>query len=450
MVGSMVDSPKDIVQASNFLNIQFTPDVWRLVSAELEPPTTLVEASPEGLIVHPVFVQARQLPGATLSPTQVMRVVLGWAPESRAWRLGVLLLSPNMTKVDTAQMQWCELAEWPDDIFGGRVNGARVAGQTLARLLNRPFQFVDPNTQPRVAAFINSDQPEISMSAEPVPPPPSLSPRPATQTQTFAPIYTPSEDGPDESAPLPAIADIETFPTEPSTKGKPPEMQYPEIVLASLPLKFPNWKLALTPIGVRWQRLQGWWLVNIGRVLLFGALCVLFLILGIGARTSGLADVEPAWLPAIGLLVGILMLGSLLHTLWRMFSASTVVVDTFNKEVHNKGLVLPFINWRVPFSQIEYVLVSQSAPQSHGRRQKSDPMKISEDVWIHIFDGQTFHLIAEIEGVEGRSWVWDMVKQHMQNPVRRPLELPEYDTPAHHAALQIANRIGVPVYVEFA
>jgi hypothetical protein len=104
----------------------------------------------------------------------------------------------------------------------------------------------------------------------------------------------------------------------------------------------------------------------------------------------------------------------------------------------------------VPFSQIEYVLVSQSAPQSHGRRQKSEPMKISEDVWIHIFDGQAFHLIAELEGVEGRSWVWDMVKQHMQNPVRRPLELPEYDTPAHHAALQIANRIGVPVYVEFA
>ncbi len=438
----MIDSPKDIVQASNFLTIQFTPDTWRLVSTELEVPTALVEAKPDGLIVHPVFVQARQLPSASLSPAQIMRIVLGWAPESRAWRLGMLLLDPSITQYDTAQMQWCELAEWPDDTFGGRVNGAKVAGQSLARLLNRPFQFVDPNTQPRVAAFINSDQPEISMSAENIA-------RPAVQTHRFPAVYSTGDDIPSEIIPRPAIPELETFPTEPSVKDKPIELQYPEVALAPLPLKFSHWKFAHTSVGVRWQRVQSWWVVNIGRVLLFGALCVLFLILGIGANTSGLADVEPTWLPTVGLLVGVLMLGSLIVTLWRMFNATSVLVDTHKKEVYNKGMVLPFVNWRVPFSQIEYVLVSQTAPQSQGRRSKTDPMKISMDTWIHVFDGQHFHQIADLEGVEGRSHVWDMVKRHMQNPNRRPLQLAEYDTPAHQAALQIANRIGVPVYVEF-
>lgn len=440
----MIDSPKDIVPASSFLNIQFTPDTWRLVSTELEVPTTLVEAKPEGLIIHPVFVQARQLPGASLSPAQIMRIVLGWAPESRAWRLGMLLLDPTTTQYDTAQMQWCELAEWPDDSFGGRVNGAKVAGQSLARLLNRPFQFVDPNTQPRVAAFINRDQPEISMVSESAP-----VVRTALQTHSFPTVYAPPNDLAEAVVSHPALREIEAFPTEPSVRDKPPALQYPEITAAPLPLRFAHWKFALTPVGVRWQRVQSWWLVNLGRVLLFGVLCVLFLILGIGANTSGLADVEPAWLPSVGLLVGLLMLGSLILTLWRMFNANTVVVDTFKKEIYNKGLVLPFINWRVPFSQIEYVLVSQTAPQQQGRRSKADPMKIGLDTWIHVFDGQKFHLIADLAGVEGRSHMWDMVKQHMQNPNRRALQLPEYDTPAHQAALHLANRLGVPVYVEF-
>ena len=144
------------------------------------------------------------------------------------------------------------------------------------------------------------------------------------------------------------------------------------------------------------------------------------------------------------------MMGSLIITLWRMFNATSIVVDTHKKEIYNKGLVLPFINWRVPFSQVEYVLISQTAPQTQGRRSKTDAMKISVDTWIHVFDGQQFHLIADLEGVEGRSHVWEMVKQHMQNPNRRPLQLAEYDTPAHQAAVQIANRLGVPVYIEFA
>jgi hypothetical protein len=200
---------------------------------------------------------------------------------------------------------------------------------------------------------------------------------------------------------------------------------------------------------VRWRRLSGWWWGNLLRLGLFGVLAVLFLVLGAGARTSGLAPVEPGWLPTIGLLVGILMVGGVLSVAWRLVTATTVVVDGFAKEVYNKGLVFPFINWRVPFSQIHYLLISQTPPQSRGRRKRTDPMRISQEVWLHIYDGQNFYPVGELDEVEGKSWVWDRVRQHAQQPkLRRPLRLAEYDTPAHHAALQIADRIGVPTYID--
>jgi hypothetical protein len=75
-------------------------------------------------------------------------------------------------------------------------------------------------------------------------------------------------------------------------------------------------------------------------------------------------------------------------------------------------------------------------------------MRIGQDVWLHVFDGEKFYLLSVLVGVEGKSWVWEIVRQHAHHPIRRRLQLAEYDTPAHHAALQIADRIGVPTYVD--
>jgi hypothetical protein len=131
-----------------------------------------------------------------------------------------------------------------------------------------------------------------------------------------------------------------------------------------------------------------------------------------------------------------------------MLSASAVVVDTLDRTIYNKGLVLPFINWRLTFDNLEYLLISQTPPQPQGRRRRTDPMGIAQEIWIHAFDGKNFFLIADLDTVEGKSWVWDAVRKHSHSHVRRGLQLAQYDTSAHHAALQIAEQIGVPIYLD--
>lgn len=437
----------DAIPAANNLSIEFGIDNWRLISHELDNPTTLVEATPEGLITHPVFMTARALPGASVSPAQIMRVVLGWAPENQAWRLGILLLDGAASKYDTTQMRWCELAEWHGENNPEDITYAKHAGQLLARLINRPFQYIEPNTESRVAIFTasqNSAPPTLSDTT------PTNAIDTSTKTNTSLPhsqiaSSTPSVISSDKESPQ--LGNNEMM-VDALPQILNEEIPLPDIQPLTLPIQINHWKLLPAASGLRWQRVRSWWSINFGRLLLYGLLCILFLLLGIGSRTRGLASVEPNWLPFAGLIVGIILFGNLIRTIWSMLSASAVVIDTFDRTIYNKGLVLPFINWRISFDNLEYLLISQSPPQPQGRRKRTDPMGIAQEVWIHVFDGEKFFLIADLDAVEGKSWVWDAVRKHSRSHVRRGVQLAQYDTSAHHAALQIAEQVGVPIYLD--
>lgn len=402
--------------AANHLHIEFDTQAWRLVSKELENPAILVEVTPNGLVTHPVFRTARSLPSATITPGQIMRVMLGWAPESRAWRLGLLLIDGGMTKFDTTQMQWCELAAWPEGVYNGLLDEAKLAGQTLARLLNRPFHFVEPHAETRVPIFSG---------------PPTKPKNPGITDSHLRPIIVDEESEAAvivESSPTPAILD--------------------DIPALPLPIRFEQWQLTRIATGLRWQRNKRWWFIHSLRLVLFAVLSGLFFLLGIGSRTRGLAQTEPSSLPTIGLGVGVLMLVLLAYVLWQMVNASAVVVDSFKSEVYSQGLLFPFVQWRVPFSQIQYVLVSQSTPRPQGRPRRDAPMRIAQEVWLHIYDGTSFHQLVPLDEVEGQSWDWDTVRTHSHTSVRRGLQLAQYDTPAHHAAQQIADIMEIPVYLD--
>ncbi len=390
----------EAIPAANHLNIEFEANSWRLVSRELDNPTTLVEATPEGLVTHPVFRAARSLSGATLSPAQIVRVMLGWAPENQAWRLGMLLIenSHNISTLDTTQLQWCELATWPDTNNVDQIDNAKLAGQALARLLNRPFQFVEPHGKTRVAVFTSSEDDEIE--------------------------------------------------EEPDTLSDDGHHVAPDIELQSLPIEFSDWFLTRVATGIQWRRNRGWWWINIGRMVLFGLLSILFFVLSIGSMTRGLAEVEPNSLPQIGLAIGALMIGILLFSIWQLLNTTTVIIDTMQREVYCQSIVLSFIHWRIPFDSIEYLLITQSPPRAQGRRQRSDPMQIAQEVWLHLYDGEDFYEVGDLDEVEGRSWAWEVVRTHNHSQVRRGLQLAHYDTPAHHAAQQIAHLLDVPVYID--
>src|SRR5690606_10313660 len=148
----------------------------------------------------------------------------------------------------------------------------------------------------------------------------------------------------------------------------------PDIAPLAPPLRFDGWRLMPMAAGVRWQRVRSWWLINFIRLLGLGTLSVLFLILGIGSKTRGLAEVDLAHLPDIGLFIGALLLITLMLSIWRLLRESATVVDTLQREVYEKGLLLPFINWRIPFDNIQYLLITQSSPRAQGRRRKDEPM----------------------------------------------------------------------------
>lgn len=405
------------ITAANHLHIEFDTQTWRLVSQELDNPTTLVEVTPNGLVTHPVFRAARSLPSATITPGQIMRVMLGWAPESRAWRLGLLLIEGGMTKLDTTQMQWCELASWPEGVYNGLMDDAKTAGQTLARLLNRPFHFVEPHSESRVPVFSG---------------PPTKPKNPGITDAHLRPMETTEDE------------DRPTHETEASSAPVVPV----DIQPLPLPIRFEQWRLTRNATGLRWQRTKRWWWTHSFRIALFASLGGLFFLLGIGSRTRGLAETEPGALPTVGLGVGVLMLGLLLYALWQLMNASAVVVDSFKREVYSQGLLFPVVQWRVPFDQIQYVLISQSAPRPQGRARRDAPMRISQEAWLHVYDGADFHQLVELGEVEGESVYWDTVRTHSHTNVRRGLHLGEYNTPAHHAAQQIADIMEIPVYLD--
>lgn len=397
----------NLVQADNDLSISFSPDRWTLISTELEQPTTLMDVTPENLIAHPFFVQVRDLPTATLSPAQVARVVLGWAHEKEAWELGLLLIDGSRSKLDTTQMRWCKLAAWHShEATAG--NGARRAAQSLARLINRPFQLVEPYTDTRVPAFAS----------------PAQSDRPAPEA-------------------------AEASPEQDETQTDDPAVDYPTVALRPLPLAMDEWRLVLTADGLKWEQRRAWWLSHIGRISLYAVLCGLFLLLGIGTRTSGLAPVQPDWLPTVGLGIALILFLNMLLVMARMLRAGSVVINTFKREVYQQGTLLPIIKWRVPFEEIDYLVLSQTPARPQGRPQRDAPMNIAQDIWLHVArNNDQFYEIVALDNVEGRSHAWATVRNHAQYPLRRRLLLAEYDTPAHHAALHIGERLDVPIYLD--
>jgi hypothetical protein len=75
-------------------------------------------------------------------------------------------------------------------------------------------------------------------------------------------------------------------------------------------------------------------------------------------------------------------------------------------------------------------------------------MNIEQDIWIHAASGDDFYEIVTVEEVAGKSYNWDNIRRHDHHAIRRQLFLAEYDTPAHHAATHIAERVGVPLYLD--
>ncbi len=381
------------IHAAHNLTIQLDTAAWRLFNGA-QAPNALLEAYPDKIRCAPAFARARQLPrDGSLTPADIARVVLGWAPESQNWHLGLMLAAQPATNF---QARWCGLASWPSGEAGEHMEQAKYAALSLARLIDRPFHLVPPPDPVRIVI--------------------------------------------DETQPLQATVRIDTL--------QPPAVAVPDVPLQAPPFTFEEWTMNAVPRGYVWQQRGPWLAQSALRIVGYAILIVLFLILGVGAQTSGLAAVNPAWLPWLGLAVaGLLALITLGNTI-TLLAAADVIIDTRAHEVRLQSRFLGLVRWRVPFNAITYVLISQTPAQTQGRKRAGEPVNTLQDAWIHLYDGKRFWPVVALERVEGRCHDWDIARAVIKRPGRRPLKLARYDTPAHHAALVMGRALDTEVWLD--
>jgi hypothetical protein len=353
----------------------------------------LLEAHADEIRCAPVFARARRLPAdGRLVPADITRVVVGWAPESRKWHLGLMLAAQPDTNF---RSRWCGLASWPSGQAGEYIEQARQAGQSLARIIDRPFHIVPPAEPVRV------EQGETQM--------------------------------------LQATARLKTVRAEDVTRLVP---------LQTPPFEFEGWVMDAAPRGLIWRRRTQWLAIAVARLIVYTVAIGLFLILAVGAHTKGLAKVNPSWLPALGIVVAMTLAVITVVNGASLLATSDVIIDTTAREVRRRNRFFGGVRWRLPFGALAYVLISQTPARPQGRKNPGEPMSTVQDVWIHLYDGSRFWPVVDMERVEGRCHDWENACQTLKTPGRRRLKLADYDTPGHHAALVMAQTLDVDVWLD--
>jgi hypothetical protein len=187
---------------------------------------------------------------------------------------------------------------------------------------------------------------------------------------------------------------------------------------------------------------------HIGQAVFFLLMSAVFVFLGAGAIESGLAKISPSWLPYVAFAVAAVLVFSAIENIWKWMNRQQIVVDELTREVRCERSTTGLVDWRVPFDELDYVLVSQEPAKPQGRRSSSDPMQIAQDAWVHLYAHGQFYLVSEQNDAAGKSWRWETVRGRTPSSERYPLELTEYDTPLHHAVIKMADRLGIKAYLD--
>ncbi len=145
------------ISASENLVIETKPNSWRLILNEnfvevAETNQVVAEAIVgQSLRYTEQFASSRRLPkNGELQTKYIERVVLGWSADDEKWHLG-LMFSEKLAEARGSR--WCEIVNWPDPEQTVFDDLAIEAGETLARILECPFNYV-PATRTSVPAPI--------------------------------------------------------------------------------------------------------------------------------------------------------------------------------------------------------------------------------------------------------------------------------------------------------
>lgn len=408
------------ISAANDLLVEYDADRWALLLPSA-PAIPIVEANAQALRYASAFGIARRLGSlGGLRPDQVSMVVVGYSSEDRNWHLGLML---DAALAQGRGGRWCELAQWPDD----EETDAETAGRKLSAVIGRPFRLVTPQAPMGTTAV---------MSAAPVAPAPAAT---NGNMSSYAPSPTPAMPSPDYqfgevTRPLPPQTSVYETPAQPAQPAAP------ETPVQPLPLTFGEWTAQEILGGMQWTRTKKWRNDQIVRGLFFCVLAPIFAYLSIGALATNFAAVQPLWLPWAGVALALVMLLIGLSSFAAIWRSPITTVDRRIQMLRqtrrgSKKVV------QSPFEGLEYVLVSHSIT----RQQPIDDHLLLAilDVWVHVYSPRRgFLLVCSTDNVEAQ------LLRRSDYSTRHALSLRDTDSLAHHAALHLAQDIGIPAYVE--
>ncbi len=418
------------IAASNNLTIQFENHVWSLQNGQGDSAPPIVQARQEGIAYRPAFATARHLPpDGHLAGDHITMVVVGWAVEDSSWHLGIMV-TPEIAQ--SRGGRWCGLARW--NHYDGE--SAEEAGRALAETLNKPFRLVPP---PEPEAETVEPEPVAAVDS--------------AYSPTYGQVYGQTYDQNPATADTIALSPVQ-YPTTPAPASLPEIDSLPPVSLMPLPITVGDWTMDEDDSGLVWQRSHSWRNRQLVNGIFLLVLTVAFAALSIGAQFSVFAPPQPDWLPLVGFVLTALMLILSIRQFLVLTRAGVVLIDNQQRLVRlvrgygrtrNGMMKASRTLVQSPYEGLDYVLVSHVlGRRDTGRRNAMNVYdRVALEAWIHLFSPRRgFINVCYIHQAEGQ-----MMHGHVFD-VRRDLDLREINTPAHHAAMYVAEMIGIPVYVE--
>ncbi len=100
-----------------------------------------------------------------------------------------------------------------------------------------------------------------------------------------------------------------------------------------LPLEVGEWRLRPIDIGLQWEHRAVWSAGTFARIFFRIALGIVFVSLGVLTLQSPYAPVQPAFLPYLGLVIGVALILDVLRFVLHLMRTEVVVVDRREREV---------------------------------------------------------------------------------------------------------------------
>ncbi len=204
----------------------------------------------------------------------------------------------------------------------------------------------------------------------------------------------------------------------------------PPAPLRALPLQFDQWTLTRQS-ALQFVRSPQWTRQRVLRLAWYALLVVAYFVLSIVTLTQVIALPKPEFLPYLGIVVGVFLIGMMLYTLFELINRpSRVVVDNNGVEGKRGNNAA----WQVPKESIDAVYVSEVVNRKGKKR-----VVYHGEINLHLKDGSFRSVLEQPHTVEEEN----VPAAPISDETVIPLTLYNAQSDLQMAGLHVAQTLGI-------